>query len=211
MELLLARHGNTFGPGDPVVWAGTTNDLPLVEKGVEQAHRLADALKKKGIKPAAIYCGPLQRTKHYAQILVDDLKLPFSPTVDSRLNEIDYGEWTGLSNEEVIARFGEAELKKWDEHCQWPDQGNWGGSPQEVEERVQSFVADLKNKHHPSDTVVIVSSNGKLRYFLKLDAKEFENRIRAGTFKVKTGNICKVVINGDHYTIPYWNEPPATL
>ena len=33
IELLLVRHGNTFAPGDRVVWVGKGQDLPLVESG----------------------------------------------------------------------------------------------------------------------------------------------------------------------------------
>lgn len=67
MRLILARHGNTFAPGDKVVWAGSTNDLALVETGLKQAHAAADYLIQEKIVPTAIYCSPLQRTKKFAQ------------------------------------------------------------------------------------------------------------------------------------------------
>src|SRR4051812_6458627 len=103
MEILLARHGNTFAPQEPSVWAGSANDLPLVEKGVAQAEKLAAVLKAQNLPLSAVYCGPLQRTSHYASLIVRRLQLPFQPLVDSRINEIDYGSWTGLTNEQVIA------------------------------------------------------------------------------------------------------------
>src|SRR5258706_236449 len=45
IKLLIARHGNTFGPGDIVTRVGTT-DLPLVESGLQQGRNLGTYLQK---------------------------------------------------------------------------------------------------------------------------------------------------------------------
>lgn len=211
MNLLLSRHGNTFGPNDPVVWAGATNDLPLVEKGLAQAEKLAAALLAQKIIPAAVYCGPLQRTSRYASIVMQKIGLQGKPTVDRRLNEIDYGEWTGLTNEQVIARFGEAALKAWDEHARWPEKGGWGGSEKSAIAEVHSFIDDLTQKHREDDTIIVVTSNGRLRYFLTLVEGEFERRAQTGAFKVKTGNICKLRQQSGLFSVSCWNAEPSAL
>jgi broad specificity phosphatase PhoE len=208
VNIILSRHGNTFGPNDPVVWTGATNDLPLVEKGFAQAEHFAQALVARGVVPSAVYCSPLQRTSKYACVIIQRLKLLFQPTIDPRINEVDYGEWTGLTNEQVKTRFGEAALKGWDERSQWPAQGNWGGAPSTLISEVKSFVEDLKQRHGREDTVVVVTSNGKLRYFLTLAQGEFEKRVEDGSFKVKTGNICKLVLENGKVQIDYWNAHP---
>ena len=69
--LLFARHGNTFGPGDKVVWVGRETDLPLVEKGLEQAAAAAEALRRTDLIPDAIYCASLQRTRRFAAIVAE--------------------------------------------------------------------------------------------------------------------------------------------
>src|SRR5689334_17941090 len=109
MNLILSRHGNTFGPNDPVVWAGLTNDLPLVEAGIAQAERLGRVLQIQKIRPVAVYCSSLQRTSKYASIIIERAELRLKPIVDKRLDEIDYGAWTGLTNSEIIKLFGEKE------------------------------------------------------------------------------------------------------
>ncbi len=210
MNILLSRHGNTFGPHDPVVWTGATNDLPLVEKGIAQAETFAEVLLSQKIKPSAIYCSPLQRTSKYASILVQKLNLPFKATVDPRINEVDYGEWTGLTNEQVIARFGEAALKAWDEKSQWPTEGKWGSSESAVTAEVKSFVHDLLIQYESNETVIVITSNGRLRYFLTLVPGEFEKRIQNSSFKVKTGNICKLSVHNGGISISYWNQVPAS-
>ena len=211
MNLILSRHGNTFTPGETAVWTGSTNDLPLVEKGLEQAEAFAKALKAQGVRPAAVYCGPLKRTRAYAGLVVERLGLAVPPVVDERLQELDYGEWTGLTNDMVKERFGEAALKAWDERCEWPpkDKGGWGGSPEETEAEAREFVAELQEQYGASDTVVAVTSNGRLRYFLALADGELERRVKEGTFKVKTGAVGKLVFADGRAAVAYWNADPA--
>lgn len=209
MEIILSRHGNTFAPHDPVVWAGSTNNLPLVEKGVQQAHKLAEVLKLQNIKLAAIYCGPLDRTLAYGTILAQALHLPFQPMIDRRLDEIDYGEWTGLTNEQINAKFGQTALKEWNESSVWPKNAKWGASETILIMEVHSFVNDLILKFGHNDKVLVVSSNGRLRYFLKLVTGEFEKRIKDKTFKIKTGNVCKITYRDDHKAISYWDIEPS--
>jgi probable phosphoglycerate mutase len=208
MEIILARHGNTFKPNDPVVWTGSTNDLPLVEQGIAQAEKLASCLLEQSFRPEAIYCGPLLRTRKYAQILSQRLQLANQPIVDKRINEIDYGDWTGLTNDEVENRFGKKALTGWDLFSQWPDKGNWGSNEETIAEEVSSFVRDLAIQHRATDKIIVVTSNGRLRYFLKLCTQEFEMRKRNRDFKVKTGNICKLIWSEGVVTVSYWNEEP---
>lgn len=208
MNLILARHGNTFSPNDPVVWAGATNDLPLVKKGVEQAHILAEALLTQAVIPARIYCSPLQRTRSYAEIISARLGLATPPQVDPRLNEIDYGQWTGLTDQQVAHQFGAQPLRDWQEKSLWPSQGNWGSSAATVIQEIQSFVTELLSLHKENETLLVVSSNGKLRYFLTLVPGEFDKRVIQASFKMKTGNIAKLRLDNGTYSIPYWNQQP---
>jgi len=209
LRLILSRHGNTFAPGDPVVWTGSSNDLSLVDSGKQQAGNLATALGDNAIRLDAIYCGPLKRTRDYAGIVIEQLKLKLEAVVDTRLNEIDYGEWTGLTNEEVIGRFGETEVKAWDKQSKWPVNAGWTGSEQQVMADVQSIAADLIARHKADDTVLLVSSNGRLRYFLSLVQGELERRISTGGFKVKTGNVCELNWRDQSWSMRYWDAKPV--
>jgi hypothetical protein len=75
---------------------------------------------------------------------------------------------------------------------------------------VQSFVAEISGQFKEDDTVLIVSSNGRLRYFLNLVQDEFEKRKENGQFKLKTGNIGKIVYQGGDFKLAYWNEVPKS-
>ena len=58
VELLLVRHGNTFGPGDAVTWVGAREDLPLVESGEAQARMRASAGHPQPTSPVALPPAP---------------------------------------------------------------------------------------------------------------------------------------------------------
>ncbi|MBP9089676.1 histidine phosphatase family protein [bacterium] len=207
MKLILARHGNTFAPGDKVTWVGSANDLPLVESGLEQAERAATALE--GTKLAAIYCAPLLRTKKFAEIVAARQTTKTTPIIDNRLTELDYGDWSGLSDDEISAKFGDS-LKNWINTSTWPSGCHWASSEAAVTAEVQSLVAELETKH-ADEAVLLVSSNGRLRYFLKLIAGEFERRVADKQFKMGTGKISVLSSQGKIYSLLSWNQDPAAL
>ena len=62
-------------------------DIPLTQKGIQQAHTLADSLTDKGIE--LIYCSSLSRAVVTAEIVGQ--KLGISPVPDDRLQETDFG------------------------------------------------------------------------------------------------------------------------
>lgn len=204
MEIILARHGNTFAPGQPVVWVGSQNDLPLVESGKEQAKKLGKVLLQANISPVAVYTGPLQRMTNYADILLKEMNLAIKPIIDMRLNEVDYGKWSGLTSEEVCAQFGKDQFEKWEKESKWPNNSGWGESEELVVKRIRQFAQDCAQKF-PNETILVVASNGCLRYFLDLIPGELAKRITDKTIKIATGNMCKLSYKNATWRIDYWN------
>ena len=209
MKIILARHGNTFGPNDPVTWVGCNNDLPLVESGKEQARTLARALKQSGVELSAIYCGPLLRTLNYAKIVSEILPYHGEINVDLRLQELDYGVWSGLATQQICEKFGAKELEEWEKNCRWPINAGWKGSEHLVRNEISSFSEDLFERYKKQDNILVISSNGRLRYFLNLIPGEFENHVKNGKTKVKTGNVCKFTYSNNKWNLNYWNVPPS--
>ena len=211
MHLILCRHGNTFDKQDKVVFAGSRQDLPLVARGREQAEACGQAIKAAGFEPAAICCGPLSRTKESARIIAAQTGFLSEVTIDERLNEIDYGSWAGLSSEEIAGLFGIDMLEAWNKHSVWPQGCNWTESEKEVIAAVHSFASDLSRLYAGDETVIAVSSNGRLRYFLTLLEGEYEKRALAGTFKVGTGHVCCLQSSGVDWKLAFWNLSPEEL
>lgn len=211
MQLILARHGNTFNPGDKVVYVGASNDLPLVEKGREQALKVASALKQQNTLPTAIFCAPLLRTKEYAQIIAEQLRLPQPPIVEPTLTEIDYGDWAGLTADEVKLRFGQESLNAWNEKSIWPTNANWTGSAAQLVKTLTSFADKITKAFTADDTLLFVSSNGVLRYFLELIPTAFQKSVREKQFTMKTGHLSQLTYDNQQFSLAYWNKDPATF
>ncbi len=207
MRLIIARHGNTFGPGDNVVTAGLSNDLELVEKGLKQAEWVAEALQKNNITPTKVFCGDLIRTSKSAEIVIEKLGLDMTPTVDARLNELDYGDWTGLSDAEITEKFGEEAHMAWQKQCIWPQNAGWASCAEDVQREVTAFALEMAEIYE-NDTILAFSSNGRMRYFLNMVENGLANAIESQTFKVGTGSVCSLTHNQTEWHIDFWNVKP---
>ncbi len=93
--LLLARHGS-IGNAPIKRYYGST-DLPLDAAGKRQARALAELLRAR--RPARCFSSPLRRTLETAQTVATHLSLKVE--VMPELREIDFGQWEGLSFEEI--------------------------------------------------------------------------------------------------------------
>jgi probable phosphoglycerate mutase len=208
--LVLARHGNTFEPGEKTVWVGSGNDLALTSRGIEQAHELAQACQENGIGFDTIVSGPLSRTRDTANIVKDRLKTASAATIDYRLDEIDYGSWSGLSDEEVIERFGQSDFDAWARRGAWPENTDWGSTPAKILSEIKEFCDSLTGKLRSGKNVLAVTSNGRLKFFLTVIPAAFESAQAAGTLKVKTGNICvfSLTPEAQQYQCLAWNLAP---
>jgi phosphoserine phosphatase len=101
IEFLIARHGETaWNTAD--IFRGRVR-IGLSEKGLEQAEQLATYLGRKKIK--AVYCSPLQRAVQIAEAVAHRQQL--NPQIVPELNDLDFGEWEGLSRQEVKTRYKE--------------------------------------------------------------------------------------------------------
>jgi probable phosphomutase (TIGR03848 family) len=94
--LLLVRHGLTAATG-PVL-TGWTPGIALDERGREQSAALAARLAP--VPLAAVVTSPLERCRQTAAALVADRDGP-SVSIDERLGECRYGDWTGQEIKEL--------------------------------------------------------------------------------------------------------------
>lgn len=209
MRLILARHGNTFGPTDKVCWVGKRNDLSLVQEGFAQAERFGEAVS--AVPLSKVYCAPLQRTRQFAETALAAARQNAALLEDPRLSELDYGDWSGLTDKEITERFGQQCLNDWTHHSIWPKACGWTSSASEVTREVEEFVDQVMKDNERNANVLIISSNGRLRYFLKLVAGEFDKRAKAGTLKVGTGCAGLLIADGNHFRLELWNQAPEAL
>lgn len=207
VDLVLVRHGNTFGPGDRVVWVGRGEDLPLVDSGRDQARALRGALEAAGWAPSAAVSGELVRQTEHLAIATGGRP---EPRRDARLDEVDYGAWGGLATEEIEARFGPEGVAAWNERSEVPAGAGWPEGRAELEARVRSFAADVAAGMY-GPRVLACSSNGLLRWFLGLAPGALEEAVAGGTHKVRTGHRGRLVFDPGtgRWSLVEWNRGPA--
>jgi broad specificity phosphatase PhoE len=91
----LIRHALCDGLGQ-TLW-GRTPNIRLNHEGKTQAERLAETCE--GVGFDAVYSSPLERALETADALASRLKLDVRKS--AALNEIDYGEWSGKTFEQL--------------------------------------------------------------------------------------------------------------
>lgn len=99
-RIFLVRHGRTLLNADDRLRG--LADPPLDEVGRAEAKATAESLRGRGIQ--IIYSSPLQRAAATAQIIAATLGV--TTETDQRLNDRDYGPWTGHPKSEVVGEFG---------------------------------------------------------------------------------------------------------
>lgn len=98
--VLLVRHGLTASTGQ--LLTGWTPGISLDERGRAQAKALAERLA--AVPLAAIITSPLDRCEQTAEAIVGARRATGQPaelTVDDRLGECRYGDWTGKELKEL--------------------------------------------------------------------------------------------------------------
>jgi broad specificity phosphatase PhoE len=125
-------------------------DIDLDEVGIKQAEAVATRIANWQI--SAVYSSPLRRTLSTSEIIARHFSLEVKPLPG--IIDIDYGEWQGLSPEQVTANYG-------DLYSMWLNSPHTvkvpgGESLSEVRERASSAVDGLVAQHQ-KETVVLVS------------------------------------------------------
>jgi broad specificity phosphatase PhoE len=99
-RLLLIRHAEVEARYQGVF--GGRIDMELSPRGHEQAAALAKYLLPKPLN--AIYASPMKRVQQtLAPLLINGTP---QPVILPDLREVDFGDWTGLTWDEVQAKFG---------------------------------------------------------------------------------------------------------
>lgn len=204
ITLLIARHGNTFEPGDTVLRVGKRTDLALSNSGREQARRLGAFLNEKYKHIDHVFVSSLKRTQETASIALPNHKLKINPIFD----EIDYGIDDGKPEAEVVARIGAGALKQWEEQGIPPS--DWKIDPEAIKQDWQQFAKKCI-EHYPFDsTILVVTSNGIARFAPYL-LNDFEIFQQSHSLKMRTGAMSVFHYVGAVWQAEYWNLSPSTL
>ena len=110
--LVLLRHGqSTWNKENRFTgWV----DVPLSEKGVQEAHEAACLLRSEGYTFDLAYTSLLKRAIKTLWIVLEEMDLMWMPVNRTwRLNERHYGALQGLNKKETAARHGLEQVRQW--------------------------------------------------------------------------------------------------
>jgi 2,3-bisphosphoglycerate-dependent phosphoglycerate mutase len=205
-RLIVARHGNTFGPGDVVTRVGGKTDLALVDSGLEQGRLIGRWLKRENMIPDMIFTSNLKRTSQTAEQAQGEMGTQMQTQSLTIFNEIDYGPDENQPEDKVVARLGEEALKKWDAEGVVPN--GWNVDPQAIVANWKSFAADLKTQQ-AGKTVMVVTSNGIARFAPHLTG-DFDAFRAKHAIKISTGALCIFENDGtsENWICTHWNLKP---
>ncbi len=95
-RVVMVRHGETVGRSS-IRYFGST-DVRLSQVGCRQMEQVRTALQEEAF--GAVYTSTLQRTIAAARIIAPEVP----PQALAGFNEVSFGEWEGLTREEIEAR-----------------------------------------------------------------------------------------------------------
>jgi len=196
MELYLVRHGETESNKERRYQGWT--ESPLSKKGARQAEKAGFFLG--GEKIAGLYCSDLKRAVNTARVIGAGSGL--KPVITPLLREINFGQWEGLTFDEIEATWGE-EINRWLDdpfHKSAPGGETLG----EVCARMRSFLEQLEKNVPIGQRIAAVSHGGSIRallyHVLNLDRESFWN------LKIENASVSLIRKEGGRFKVVYYNR-----
>ncbi len=202
--LIIARHGNTFGPGDVVTRVGGKTDLPLVESGLEQGKKLGRYLLENTLVPDKIFTSAMSRTIQTAAQACGVIGKEIPSEILHSFNEIDYGQDENRPEEEVRARVGADAIALWDEQAIAPE--GWIVDVAELKQAWRDF-GDRLIQEYAGQTVMMVTHNGIARFAEAL-TQDGQDAYSGKGLKLSTGALGIFTYDGTKWTCSDWNVRP---
>ncbi len=146
-HLVFLRHGQTDWNHTHRLQGQT--DVELDDVGIRQAHAAAGALGERQF--AAVYSSDLERATVTAETVARDLGVPV--TVDSRLQEIHVGSWSGKTRAQMEAEM--PQYAAW--HLEGRDfrRSDSGETVAEMLERAMPAVDEILERHEGQEVLVV--------------------------------------------------------
>lgn len=211
--VVIARHGNTFLPGEAPRRIGLHTDIPLVDSGKEQAKKLGQRLQAIGLVPDLVLSSRLLRSRETAEI-AREIVCPNAPLdLQAQLDEIDHGPDEGKQEAEVEQRLGSNALRQWDSEAIMPL--DWAPQPPELKKQWQTLLTELQ-AHHTGKIVLVITSNGRARFVPLLEEVSWGSELTSTTnpsaalkttLKLRTGSY-GILELGPKWLLRDWNVSP---
>lgn len=195
--IYLVRHGETDWNIKGFVQG--QSDIPLNQKGEQQAKELADQLKN--IHFDAIYSSDLMRAKRTAEIIAQEKKLAILTT--KILRERDFGDFEGKKADFLIA--WRKSLKKGIENLTQEEKEllrNKNPNIESDESLMQRFIPFIREiaVGYPGKNILIITHGSMMRTFL-IRIGFFENQEKSYRYRLKNGSYVVILSDGVEFFV----------
>ncbi|MBP2662381.1 MAG: pspA 1 [Firmicutes bacterium] len=152
-RLIVVRHGQTLWNLERKYQGHS--DIALTDKGIKQAEAVAARLAEEKID--AVYASDLSRAFKTAACIAD--KHGLTVHVVPALREIKFGDWEGLTYEQISEQWPGLLGKLWTTPDELQIPG--GESFQQLKERAYTAIEKIVAAH-PDQTVIVVAHGGTI-------------------------------------------------
>ncbi len=184
-ELLLVRHGQSTANAKGI-WQGQM-EFPLSEEGRHQAALVGMALVRESFD--ALYSSPLARAFETARIIAreagfSDEIIPLAGLSERHGGVLEGHTWADQERRdpEFARRF-----------LSLPEEERWAfagaETDEEVMERFEAAISDLRSRHPDGTRIVVVSHGGAMRAFLR---DRFGPDVLPGTRRAANASITRI-------------------
>ena len=159
--LVLVRHGQSEW-NEKNLFTGW-KDPQLTQKGIEEAIKAGNELKKMGYRFDKMFTSDLFRAQETGRLILKEMDQTDIPFVKHQsLNERNYGDLAGLNKDDARERWGEEQVHIWRRSFDIPPPG--GESLKNTAERVLPyFESEIMPKIDEGLNVLIAAHGNSLR------------------------------------------------
>ena len=171
-----------YGQTDVDVSPNFVNEVSIIKKKFDE--------KSINLKKILVISSPLKRCVKLATAL------QVSFTIDSRIKELDLGEW----EMKLMSTIPEVEIKKWQENLMEYKIPN-GESNRDFLKRLNEFLKDILKSEQD---VLLVAHAGSINGMISILTKEpFDKLVENYWEKIKHGSLTSIQVNKKKVTIEY--------
>lgn len=158
MRWIWLRHGQTEA-NEQGRYLGHT-ESPFTDRGKAHIEQAVEALN--GLQASRLYTSDLGRCQAMASAIGDKLQL--TPIVEPALRELHFGQWEGLTYDEIVERDRSLVFRWYDAPLHERPPG--GETLVELGQRFDPWLEKALLAAAPEDTIVVVTHGGPLRWLL---------------------------------------------
>tara|TARA_Y100000768_G_scaffold184582_1_gene138196 strand:- start:590 stop:1198 length:609 start_codon:yes stop_codon:yes gene_type:complete len=170
--LVLVRHGQSEW-NEKNLFTGW-KDPQLTQKGIEEAIKAGNELKKMGYRFDKMFTSDLFRAQETGRIILEQMGTPLIPTIsDQCLNERNYGDLAGLNKDEARKKWGNDQVHEWRRSFDIQPPG--GESLKDTAERVLPYFKENVIPELEKGSNILIAAHGNSLRALVMDLEKIHS------------------------------------